>query len=68
MVLHWGFGLTGASYAVLGVLGVFAGLEAILGFCMGCYVFAVLMHAGLIPAKVCATCNNLSFSGHKAKV
>lgn len=68
MVLHWGFGLTGASYAVLGVLTVFAALEAFAGFCMGCYVFAVLMHAGLIPATVCKTCTNLSFSGHKAKI
>ena len=68
LLLHWGFGLTSASYAVLGILTVFAGLEAFIGFCMGCYVFAILMHAGLIPATVCETCNNLSFSGHKANV
>ncbi len=67
MALYWVFGLTAAAYAVLGVLTVFAALEAGFGFCMGCYVFAVLMHHGLIPRSACESCNNLSFSGHKAK-
>lgn len=67
LLLYWVFGLQAAAYAVLGVLALFAGLEAFLSFCMGCYVFAVLMHRGLIPTSVCETCNNLSFSGHKAK-
>ena len=67
LVLYWGFGLAGAAYAVLGVLALFAGLEAFFGFCMGCYVFAVLMHLGVIPESVCETCRNLSFSGHRPR-
>lgn len=68
LLLYWVFGLQTAAYGVLGVLTVFASLEAFLGFCMGCYVFALLMHAGLIPSSVCETCNNLSFSGHTPKI
>ncbi|MBI4202301.1 MAG: DUF4395 domain-containing protein [Chloroflexi bacterium] len=67
LALHFGFGLTGAAYGVLGVLVFFAGLEAFLGFCMGCFVFGWLMRWGFIPASVCETCNSLDFSGHKAK-
>lgn len=67
LVLYWVFGLQTAAYAVLGVMVVFASLEAFLGFCMGCFVFAVLMHRGLIPSSICETCNNLDFSGHKAR-
>lgn len=67
LLLYWVFGLHTATYAAIGVLAVFASLEAFLGFCMGCYVFALLMHAGLIPVSVCETCNNLSFSGHSPK-
>jgi hypothetical protein len=39
---------------------VAATLEAALGFCLGCKVFAVLMRLGLIPDDVCAECNDLS--------
>lgn len=65
-VLYWGFGLAGASYGVLSVLVLFAGLEAFAGFCMGCYVFAMLMRLGVIPASVCESCSKLSFTGHRA--
>ena len=67
LVLFWGFGQAGVAYGLLGILALFAGLEAVIGFCMGCYVFAVLMHRGIIPASLCETCANLSFSGHAPK-
>jgi hypothetical protein len=60
-VLHFAFGLTGAAYALVGVLVVAAGLEAILGFCIGCRVFALLMRWGVIPDEVCERCNSLVF-------
>ncbi|HEY7069481.1 MAG TPA: DUF4395 domain-containing protein [Acidimicrobiales bacterium] len=60
-VLHFGFGLTGAAYVLVGVLVVAAGLESILGFCIGCRVFALLMRWGVIPPDVCESCNNLVF-------
>lgn len=50
------FGLEGAAYAVLGLLIVAASLEAVLGFCLGCKVFAGLMRLGVIPAGVCERC------------
>ena len=42
--------------AVLGVLSVFAALEAFVGFCAGCFVFGYLMRWGLIPESVCKKC------------
>jgi hypothetical protein len=62
IVLIYGFGLVGAAYAVLGVLVVFAGLEAFVGFCMGCFVFGYLMRWGIISAEVCERCNDINVS------
>ncbi len=47
-------------FALLGLLVVAAGLEAVLGFCLGCTVFAALMRAGVIPEQVCAECADIS--------
>lgn len=55
-ILALGFGLEGAAYAVLGLLIVAASLEAVVGFCLGCKVFAGLMRLGVIPADVCERC------------
>lgn len=60
-VLHFGFGLTGAAYALVALLIVAAGLESIFGFCIGCRVFALLMRWGVIPEEVCESCNNVAF-------
>ena len=45
---------------LLGMLIVAAGLESILGFCLGCQIFALGMRAGLIPEAVCEECANVS--------
>ena len=37
-----------------------AGLESIVGYCVGCKIFGVLMRAGLIPETVCAECADIS--------
>jgi hypothetical protein len=58
-VLALGLGLEGAAYAVLGALVVAASLEAFLGFCLGCRIFALLMRAGVIPREVCERCHDL---------
>lgn len=60
IILIYGFGLVGAAYAVLGVLVLFAGLEAFAGFCMGCFVFGYLMKWGVIPAEMCQRCNDIT--------
>lgn len=57
-------GHTTLAAVVLGVLVVFAGLESILGFCAGCFVFGRLMRAGLIPQDTCAACADLSLRRH----
>ena len=33
-----------------------AGLESIVGYCVGCRVFGLLMRAGVIPEDICAEC------------
>jgi Domain of unknown function (DUF4395) len=37
-----------------------AGLESILGYCLGCKIFGVLMRVGLVPETVCAECTDIS--------
>ena len=62
-VLALGFGLPSAGYAVLGTLMVAACLEAALGLCLGCQMFAVLMRVGVIPGEVCERCADLGWRG-----
>ena len=61
LVLVYGFGMIGAAYVLMGVLVVFAALEAFVGFCAGCFVFGYLMRWGLIPEGTCLRCANLAF-------
>jgi hypothetical protein len=49
-----------AADVVLALFIPAAGLESILGYCLGCRVFALLMRAGLIPEEVCAECADIS--------
>ena len=58
-VLALGFGVEGAATVTLVAIVVAAGLEAVLAFCLGCKVFALLMRAGLVPDEVCAQCADL---------
>ncbi len=62
LVLTFAFGLGTAATVVLGVLVLFAGLEAFVGFCAGCFVFGYLMRWGLIPEGTCLRCANLAFA------
>ena len=39
---------------------VAAGVEALFGYCLGCKLFGVLMHFGLVPREVCAECADIS--------
>lgn len=49
------------SRVLLAILSFFAFLEAALGFCAGCFVFAYFIKWGLVPESVCERCNNLRF-------
>lgn len=47
---------TAAATVVLVLLLVAASLEAFIGLCLGCKVFAMLMRLGVIPDDVCVEC------------
>jgi hypothetical protein len=53
-------GHTGIARIVIAGLVGAASLEAFVGFCCGCWMFAQLMRAGVVPETVCAECNDLS--------
>jgi uncharacterized protein DUF4395 len=46
-----------AASVLLGVIAVFASLEAGLGLCVGCKTFFVGMRLGLVPAQICEECS-----------
>lgn len=48
------------AQVLLGVMVAATGLEAILAYCVGCRVFAVLMRLGVIPETTCAACANIA--------
>lgn len=50
----------GAAQVLLALPIVFAALESVLAFCVGCRIFAVLMRAGLIPADTCEACADVT--------
>jgi hypothetical protein len=63
-VLHFGLGLTGAAYVLLGLVVVAATLESVFAFCIGCQVFGLLMRVGVIPEQVCERCNDIWVGNH----
>lgn len=56
LVLGW----LGLANGLLAMMVVFATLEAVLGFCVGCRIFAGLMRLGVIPQETCEACANIS--------
>jgi hypothetical protein len=59
-VAHFGFGSTGLALVLVAMITVAASLEAVVGFCLGCKLFALLMKAGIVPEETCEACNNLA--------
>jgi Domain of unknown function (DUF4395) len=59
-VLALALGLTTAAYVLLALLIAAASLESVLGLCLGCKAFALLMRVGAIPPEVCERCNDLA--------
>jgi hypothetical protein len=45
-----------AALVLVGIIVVFALLEAVLGLCIGCRVFYVGMRLGIVPPHVCEDC------------
>jgi hypothetical protein len=58
-VLFYAAGEHTAGYVVLGLLLAAATLESVVGLCLGCRAFALLMRAGVIPQEVCESCNDI---------
>ncbi len=48
-----------AALTVVGVLAVFASLEAAFGLCVGCQAFYLGMRLGLVPPSVCEECSRV---------
>ena len=55
-----GLGWYGAAIVMFVGMIAAAGLESILGYCVGCKVFGMLMRAGWIPEETCAACADIS--------
>jgi hypothetical protein len=53
-------GAHSAADGVLVLIAAAAGLESIFAYCLGCKVFGLLMRVGVVPAKVCAECADVS--------
>ena len=52
-------GWTTVAAVLTAAIVVFAVLESVFAFCVGCKVFGALMAAGVIPDEVCAECANI---------
>jgi len=58
-ICYFGFGLADVTYGLLALLATFAFLEAAFGLCVGCKIFSLGMRLNLVPAEVCAECENI---------
>jgi hypothetical protein len=58
-LVAWVLGAPQVAVVLTAMIAVAATLEAALGFCLGCKVFALAMRIGLIPQSVCEACNDL---------
>jgi hypothetical protein len=57
----WILGVAAPIVVAIGVIMIiFPALESILGICVGCRLFAVLMRLGLVPAEICLECADIS--------
>jgi hypothetical protein len=57
----WLTGTADAAVVTIGVVMVlFPALEAVLGFCVGCKVFGLLMKLGVVPEEICLECADIS--------
>ena len=53
-------GLTQITWVLLGVLLVASGLEAFVGFCLGCKIFGYLQAWGWVDKDSCTECSNIA--------
>lgn len=46
--------------AIAGIMVLFPALESVLGLCVGCKLFAVLMRLGVVPEEICLDCADIT--------
>ena len=63
----WLLGAHSAAIVVIVMLVVAASLEAFVGFCLGCVIFAQLMRWNIIPESVCEECNNINLRANVSR-
>lgn len=68
LIAAFAFGATTAAWVLVAMILVAASLEAFVGFCLGCWIFARLMRAGVIPESVCAECANIALRRQRLAV
>ena len=57
----WALGVAAPVVVTIGaIMIVFPALEALLGLCVGCQVFGVLMRLGIVPEEICLECADIS--------
>lgn len=57
----WAHGIAAPVVVTIGVVMIlFPALEAVLGVCVGCKVFGVLMKLGVVPEEICLECADIS--------
>jgi hypothetical protein len=66
LIAHFAFGATPAALVLVALIAIAATLESMLGVCVGCKLFVVLAHLGLIPERVCADCTDLALRRRRA--
>jgi hypothetical protein len=60
LIARYAIGATPVALVLAALIALAATLESVVAFCVGCKLFAVLAHAGLIPERMCAGCADLS--------
>jgi Domain of unknown function (DUF4395) len=60
VVSYFVLGLDALAYTLVAAIAIAASLESFVGFCLGCWIFRLLMRTGLIPASVCEACADIT--------
>lgn len=58
-VAYLGFGNVLLANVLLALIVIAAGLESVLGLCLGCVIFGWLMRVGVISDEICQECNTV---------
>ena len=58
-LVTWLIGAATLSSVFVAMVMVAASLEAVIGFCLGCYIFGKLVNAGVIADDVCEDCADI---------